>query len=61
MDMEMILGLIDTLEQKGVGIQLSVENQKTVEISIKNKNVDINIVDPSKIGKLIKELNIRTD
>ncbi|ABO35679.1 conserved hypothetical protein [Methanococcus maripaludis C5] len=61
MDMEMILGLIDTLEKKGVGIQLSVENQKTVEISIKNKNVDINIVDPSKIGKLIKELNIKTD
>jgi len=61
MDMEMILGLIDTLESKGVGIQLSVENQKTVEISIKNKNVDINIVDPSKIGKLIKELNIKTD
>ncbi|MBA2862369.1 hypothetical protein [Methanococcus maripaludis] len=61
MDMEMILGLIDTLEKKGVGIQLSVENQKTVEISIKNKNVDINIVDPSKIGKLIKELNIKTN
>ncbi|WP_459201839.1 hypothetical protein [Methanococcus sp. CF] len=61
MDMEMVLGLIDTLEKKGVGIQLSVENQKTVEISIKNKNVDINIVDPSKIGKLIKELNIKTD
>ena len=61
MDMEMILGLIDTLEKKGVGIQLSVENQKTVEISIKNKNVDINIVDPSKIGKSIKELNIKTD
>jgi hypothetical protein len=56
--MDVILGLIDTLEKKGVGLQLSVESKKTVEISIKNKNIDINIVEPSKIGKLIKELNI---
>lgn len=60
MDMDMILGLIDSLEKKGVGVQLSVEGAKTVEISVKNKKIDINIVEPSKIGKLIKELNIKT-
>ncbi|WP_018154281.1 MULTISPECIES: hypothetical protein [Methanothermococcus] len=59
MDMEMLVNIIDTLEKKGVGLQLSVEGQKTVEITIKNKNIDINIVEPSNIGKLIKELNIK--
>ncbi|MDK2790045.1 MAG: hypothetical protein PWP15_552 [Methanothermococcus sp.] len=55
----MLVNIIDTLEKKGVGLQLSVEGQKTVEITIKNKNIDINIVEPSNIGKLIKELNIK--
>lgn len=59
MDMEMLVDVIDALEKKGVGLQLSVEGQKTVEITIKNKNIDINIVEPSNIGKLIKELNIK--
>ena len=59
MDMEMLVGIIDALEKKGVGLQLSVEGQKTIEITVKNKNIDINIVDPSKIGKLIKEMNLK--
>ncbi|ABR56331.1 hypothetical protein [Methanococcus aeolicus] len=59
MDMEMLVGLIDIIEQKGVGIQLSVEGQKTVEITINDKKIDINITNPSKIGDLIKELNLK--
>lgn len=37
MDMEMFVGLIDAIEKKGVGLQLSVEGQKTVEITVNNK------------------------
>jgi hypothetical protein len=59
MDMEMFVGLIDAIEKKGVGLQLSVEGQKTVEITVNNKKIDINIVNPSKIGNLIKELNLK--
>ncbi|MCS3900803.1 formate-dependent nitrite reductase cytochrome c552 subunit [Methanococcus voltae] len=58
MDMEMIVNLIDVLEKKGVGVQLSVEDQKTVEITVKDKKVDINIVKPANIGKLLKELDL---
>jgi hypothetical protein len=36
-----------------------VEGQKTVEITVNNKKIDINIVNPSKIGNLIKELNLK--
>ena len=57
MDMEMLVGLIETLEKKGVGLQLSVEGQKTIEITVKDKRIDVNIINPSKIGTLIKELN----
>ncbi|WP_421077373.1 hypothetical protein Mjas_06545 [Methanothermococcus sp. Ax23] len=59
MDMEMLVGIIDTLEKKGVGLQLSVEGQRTVEITVKDKKIDVNIVNPSKIGALIKELNLK--
>ncbi|WP_048057821.1 hypothetical protein [Methanothermococcus okinawensis] len=59
MDMEMLIGLIGALEKKGVGVQLSVEGQKTVEITVKDKKIDVNIVNPSKIGTLIKELNLK--
>ncbi len=55
----MLVGLIETLEKKGVGLQLSVEGQKTVEITVKNKKIDVNILNPSKIGTLIKELNLK--
>lgn len=55
----MLAELIETLEKKGVGLQLSVEGQKTVEITVKNKKIDVNIINPSKIGTLIKELNIK--
>jgi hypothetical protein len=59
MDMEMLVGLIETLEKKGVGLQLSVEGQKTIEITVKDKKIDVNIINPSKIGTLIKELNLK--
>jgi hypothetical protein len=59
MDMEMLVGLIETLEKKGVGLQLSVEGQKTIEITVKDKRIDVNIINPSKIGTLIKELNLK--
>jgi hypothetical protein len=59
MDMEMLVGLVETLEKKGVGLQLSVEGQKTVEITVRNKKIDVNIVNPSKIGTLIKELGLK--
>ncbi|AEH06192.1 hypothetical protein Metok_0199 [Methanothermococcus okinawensis IH1] len=55
----MLIGLIGALEKKGVGVQLSVEGQKTVEITVKDKKIDVNIVNPSKIGTLIKELNLK--
>jgi len=55
----MLVGIIDTLEKKGVGLQLSVEGQRTVEITVKDKKIDVNIVNPSKIGALIKELNLK--
>ncbi|WP_292460962.1 hypothetical protein [Methanothermococcus sp.] len=58
MDMEMLVGIIDTLEKKGVGLQLSVEGQRTVEITVKDKKIDVNIINPSKIGALIKELDL---
>ncbi len=57
--MEMLVGLVETLEKKGVGLQLSVEGQKTVEITVRNKKIDVNIVNPSKIGTLIKELGLK--
>ena len=57
--MEMLVGLIETLEKKGVGLQLSVEGQKTIEITVKDKRIDVNIINPSKIGTLIKELNLK--
>ncbi|HID47794.1 MAG TPA: hypothetical protein EYH15_04930 [Methanothermococcus okinawensis] len=59
MDKEMIIDLIETLEKKNVGIQLSVGGEKALEITVKNKKIDINIVDPSKIGILIKELGLK--
>ena len=55
----MLVGLIETLEKKGVGLQLSVEGQKTIEITVKDKKIDVNIINPSKIGTLIKELNLK--
>ncbi len=55
----MLVGLVETLEKKGVGLQLSVEGQKTVEITVRNKKIDVNIVNPSKIGTLIKELGLK--
>ena len=59
MDREMIVDLIETFEKKNVGIQLSVEGQKTLEITVKDKKIDINIVNPSKIGLLIKEIGLK--
>ncbi len=58
MDMDMIVDMIELLEKKGVSLQLSVEGEKTVEVSVKNKKIDVNIVNPTKIGKLIKDLNL---
>jgi len=54
----MIVDMIELLEKKGVSLQLSVEGEKTVEVSVKNKKIDVNIVNPTKIGKLIKDLNL---
>ena len=59
MDKEMLIDIIETFEKKNVGIQLSVGGQKTLEITVKNKKIDINIVDPSKIGLLIKEIGLK--
>ena len=59
MNKELILDLIETLEKKNVGFQLSVEGDKTLEITVKDKKIDINIVNPSKIGLLIKELDLK--
>ena len=59
MNKEMIIDIIETFEKNNVGIQLSVEGQKTLEITVKNKKIDINIVNPSKIGLLIKEIGLK--
>ncbi|HIQ32983.1 hypothetical protein KKP90_05885 [Methanothermococcus sp. SCGC AD-155-E23] len=59
MDKEMIIDLIETLEKRKVGIQLSVGGEKALEISVKDRKIDINIVDPSKIGLLIKEIGLK--
>ena len=59
MDKEMIVDIIETFEKNNVGIQLSVEGKKTLEIKVKDKKIDINIVDPSKIGLLIKEIGLK--
>ncbi|AXI25842.1 hypothetical protein CFE53_06810 [Methanofervidicoccus sp. A16] len=59
MDKEMIIDIIETLEKRNVGIQLSVGGQKALEITVKDKKIDINIVDPSKIGLLIKEIGLK--
>ena len=59
MNKELIFNLIETIEKKNVGFQLSVEGDKTLEITVKDKKIDINIVNPSKIGLLIKELGLK--
>ena len=59
MNKELILDLIETLEKKNVGFQLSVEGDKALEMTVKDKKIDINIVNPSKIGLLIKELDLK--
>ncbi|HIQ38426.1 MAG TPA: hypothetical protein EYH53_00255 [Methanothermococcus okinawensis] len=59
MNKEMIVDIIETFEKKNVGIQLSVGGQKTLEITVKDKKIDINIIDPSKIGVLIKEIGLK--
>ncbi|HIP16423.1 MAG TPA: hypothetical protein EYG87_03445 [Methanothermococcus okinawensis] len=59
MNKEMIIDIIETFEKNNVGIQLSVGGQKTLEITVKDKKIDINIIDPSKIGVLIKEIGLK--
>ncbi|GBF36267.1 hypothetical protein [Methanofervidicoccus abyssi] len=59
MNKEIIIDIIETFEKNNVGIQLSVGGQKTLEITVKDKKIDINIIDPSKIGVLIKEIGLK--
>jgi len=59
MNKEMIIDIIETFEKNNVGIQLSVGGQKTLEITVKDKKIDINIIDPPKIGVLIKEIGLK--
>jgi len=47
--------IMDLLERGDIGLKISVEDTEVVEVSIKNKNIDLDILDMDKLDKLREE------
>ncbi len=47
--------IMDFLERGDVGLKISVEDTDVVEIRVKDKNVDLDILDMDKLGRLREE------
>lgn len=47
--------IIEFLEQGNIGLTISVEESKVLEIKVIGNNVDVNILDLQKFGKLKEE------
>ncbi len=52
MDFDRIIGF---LEKGDIGLTLSVEDVDVLEVKVKDKNVDLNILDMDRFGKLKEE------
>ncbi len=47
--------IIDFLEKGDIGLTISVEDADVLEVKVKDKNVDLNILDMDRVGKLKEE------
>ncbi len=47
--------IMDLLERGDVGLKISVEDTDVVEIRVKDKNIDLDILDMDKLGRLREE------
>lgn len=47
--------IMDLLERGDIGLKISVEDTDVVEIRVKDKNIDLDILDMDKLGRLREE------
>ncbi len=47
--------IMDLLERGDIGLKIFVEDTDVVEIRVKDKNIDLDILDMDKLGRLREE------